>query len=50
MMALFIGIVGLAIGGLASGMSFLWTAASGALGVIAGALIGHGIDRSVEKK
>ncbi|HZG26266.1 MAG TPA: hypothetical protein VEZ17_16875 [Chitinophagaceae bacterium] len=50
MMALFIGLVGIIIGALASGMDVIWTLASGALGVAGGALIGHGIDRSIEKK
>ena len=50
MMALFIGVVGIIIGALASGMGVGWMLASGALGVVGGALIGHGIDRSIEKK
>lgn len=50
LMAIFIGVVGLAIGALASGMNFLWMAGSTALGIVGGALIGRGIDRSIDKK
>ena len=50
LMAIFIGFLGLAIGSLASGMNYLWMIASSAIGSVAGALIGHGIDRSLERK
>ncbi len=50
LMALFIGFLGLAIGSLASGMNYLWMIASTSIGAIAGALIGHGIDKSIDKK
>lgn len=50
LMALFIGLVGLAIGAFASGMNSLWMTGSAALGVVAGALIGHGIDKTIQKK
>ena len=48
-MAIFIGLVGLAIAALAGG-NYAWLTASTALGVIGGALIGRGIDRSIEKR
>lgn len=49
-MAIFIGLLGLVISALASDMSYLWMITSTSIGAIAGALIGHGIDRSLEKK
>ena len=50
LMAVFIGFLGLAIGAIASGMNYLWITVSTTLGVIAGALIGHGVDKSLGKK
>jgi outer membrane lipoprotein SlyB len=50
LMAIFIGFLGLAIGALASGMNYSWMIASTAIGAVAGALIGHGIDKSLDKK
>ncbi len=50
LMAVFIGFLGLAIGALASGMNYSWMIGSTSIGAIAGALIGHGIDKSLEKK
>jgi outer membrane lipoprotein SlyB len=50
LMAIFIGFLGLAIGSFATGMNYSWMIASASIGAIAGALIGHGIDRSIERK
>lgn len=49
LMAVFVGFLGLAIGAIASGMNYLWMTASTALGAIAGALIGRGVDKSLGK-
>ncbi len=50
LMAVFIGFLGLAIGAIAGGMNYKWIIASTSVGVIAGALIGHGVDKSLGKK
>ncbi|MEJ7769242.1 MAG: hypothetical protein WKF89_15590 [Chitinophagaceae bacterium] len=50
LMAIFIGFVALAISAFASGTNSLWMVGSTILGVVAGALIGHKIDKSIEKK
>ena len=50
LMAIFIGLLGLVISALASDMNYLWMIVSTSIGAIAGALIGHGIDKSLEKK
>ena len=50
LMAIFIGLVGLVLAAFASGLNVVWMTGSAAIGAIAGALIGHGIDKSIEKK
>ena len=50
MMALFIGCLALVIGAFASSLNYGWMIACAVFGALAGGLIGHGIDRSIEKK
>lgn len=49
LMAIFIGLVGLTIAAFSSAANMMWMAGSTAVGAVAGALIGHAIDKSIEK-
>lgn len=49
-MAIFIGALALVITAFASSMNYLWMITGAIGGSLAGALIGHGIDKSIEKK
>ncbi len=49
-MAIFVGVLALVLTAFASNMNYWWIIVGTLSGAIAGTLIGHGIDKSIERK